>query len=87
MYRGNLTSFMIGHRNDIGDVVFTLRIIVGEFCQPALHVCTVSHQNTGIDFLNLTLLVGGIFMLNDASNHAVFTRNTPVAGWVIQFHR
>ena len=84
MNGGNLTPFLVRHRNDVGDVVFTLRVVIIEFGQPALHICTVRNQDAGVDLLNLTLFVSGIFMLNNPGYLAVFTRNAAIAGWIVQ---
>ena len=82
----DFTPFLIRQRNNVGDVVFALSIIVGQLRQPAFHICAVSDQNAGVDLLNLTLLVGGIFVLNNAGNFAVFAGNTTITGGIIQFH-
>ena len=87
MYSDDFTPFLIRQRNNIGDVVFALSVIVSQLRQPAFHICAVGDQNAGVDFLNLTLLIGGIFMFNNASNFAVFTGDTTITGRVIQFHR
>ena len=83
----DFTPFLIRQRNNVGDVVFALSIIVGQLRQPAFHICAVGNQNAGVDLLNLTLLVGGIFVLNNAGNFAVFTGDTSITGRIIQFHR
>ena len=87
MYCSNFTSFLIRHRDDIGDVVFTLHVVVGQFRQPTLHVSAVGNQDTSVYFLDLTLLVGGIFMLNDTRDIAVIAGNSAITGWVIKFYR
>ena len=87
MYRSNFAPFLICHRNDIGDVVFTLHVVVGQFGQPALQVCAVGNQDAGVDFLDLTLLVSGILMFNNACDFTVITRNSPITRWVVQFNR
>ena len=87
MHRNDLMTFLMGHRDNIGDVVFALGVIVGELRQPAFQVRAVSNQNPGIDFLNLALSFAGVFMLNDTCHLAIFTRDTPITGWIIQLHR
>ena len=84
MNRRNLTPFLVRHRNDVGDVVFTLRVVVVELRQPALHVRAVSHQDTGVDLLNLALCFAGVFMFNDTRDVAVFTGDAAVAGRIVQ---
>ena len=84
MNGSNLTPFLVSHRNDVGDVVFTLRVVIVESGQPALHIRTVRNQDAGVDLLNLALFVSGIFMLNNPRHVAVFTRNAAIAGWIVQ---
>ena len=84
MDRRNLAPFLVCHRNDVGDVVFTLRVIVIELRQPALHIRAIGNQDTGVDLLNLALFVSGIFMLNNTRNVAVFTGDTAITGWIVQ---
>ncbi|MNL33866.1 hypothetical protein D3C87_1558000 [compost metagenome] len=86
MNSDNLIPFVVRQGNDIGDVVFTLGIVVVQFCEPALHVRAVGDQDTGIDFLNLALFVRGIFVLNNAGHFAVFTRDAAIAGWIVEFY-
>ena len=83
----DFTTFLISQRNDIGDIVFTLRIVIGQFRQPALHVRAVCNQDPGIDFLDLTLFLAGIFMLNDAGHFAVLTRDATIAARIVQLNR
>ena len=84
MNGGDLTPFVIRHRNDVGDVVLTLRVIVVELREPALHVRAISNQDAGVDLLNLALFITGIFMFNDTRYVAVFTRDTAIARWIVQ---
>jgi bifunctional N-acetylglucosamine-1-phosphate-uridyltransferase/glucosamine-1-phosphate-acetyltransferase GlmU-like protein len=72
-----------GHRDNIGDVVFALGVIVGELRQPAFQVRAVSNQNPGIDFLTLQRLraakpQGGIGLLtvklDDPTGYGRITR-------------
>lgn len=84
MYRRNLTPFLVGHRNDVGDVVFTLRVVIGQFRQPAFHVRAIGNQDPGVDLLNPALFLAGIFMLNDAGHFAVFTGDATIAARVVQ---
>ncbi|GAR59113.1 hypothetical protein NGUA15_00880 [Salmonella enterica] len=86
MHRGDFPSFMISQRNDISDVIFTLRIIVSQLRQPAFQVRAVGDQNTGVNFLDLTLFISGVFMFNDAGHFTVFTRNTAIAARIVQLH-
>ena len=86
MYSDDFTSFLIRQGNNVGDVVLALSIIIGQLRQPAFHICTVGDQNTGVDLLDLTLLIGSIFMLNNAGNFAILTGNATITGWIIQFH-
>jgi hypothetical protein len=65
MNGGDFTPFLIRHGDNIGDVVFTLRVVVGQLRQPAFQSAP-GDQNTGVNFLNLTLRIAGIFMLNNA---------------------
>ena len=84
MNGGNFTPFVVRHRNDIGDVVLTLRVVVIELRQPALHICAIGNQDTGVDLLNLTLFIAGVFVFNDTRYVAVLTRDTAIARWVVQ---
>ena len=84
MNRRNLTSFLVRHRNDVGDVEFTLCVVVVELRQPALHVRATGNQNTGVDLLNLALFVAGIFMLNNTRDVAVFTGDAAITAWIVQ---
>ena len=85
--RGNLTTFVVCHGDNIGDIELALRIVIVELRQPALQIRAVSNQDTGVDLLNLTLCVGGIFVLNDAGHFAVLTGNTTITAWIVQHHR
>ena len=53
-------------RNDIGDVIFALRIVIGELRQPALQIAAVGDQDAGIDFGDLQLIGRGVFLLDNA---------------------
>ena len=71
MNSGNFTTFFIGHGDNIGDVVFTLNVVVGELSQPAFKIRAIGDQNPGINFLNPALLVAGVLMLDNARHLAV----------------
>ena len=87
MNSGNFTTFFIGHGDNIGDVVFTLNVVIGELSQPAFKVRAIGDQNPGINFLNPALLVAGVFMLDNARHRAVIARNAAVAGRIVKLHR
>ncbi len=86
MNGSNFTPFLIRHRDDVGDVVFALRIVVVQLRQPAFHVCAIGDQNTGINFLDFTLRIGRIFVLNNARHLAVFTGDTAITGRIVQLN-
>ena len=85
MNGSNFTPFVIRHRNDIGDVVFTLRIIVVELRQPAFHIRAVGNQDTGVNFRDLALFLAGIFVFYDAGHLAVFAGDAAIAARVVQY--
>ena len=87
MYSGNFTTFLIGHGDNVGDVVFALNVVVGELSQPAFKIRPVGDQNPGINFLNPALLFAGVFMLNNTRHRAVIARNAAIAGRIVQLHR
>lgn len=78
--------FLICQCNNVGDVVFVLSIIVGQFCQLVFYICVVGNQNVGVDLLNLMLFVGGIFVFNNVGNFVVFMGDMFIIGWIIQFY-
>ena len=86
MHGGNLAAFVPGHRDDVGNVVFTLRIVVIELRQPAFQIRAVGDEDAGVDFVNLALLIAGIFMLNDPGDFSVLTGNAAIAGRVVELH-
>ena len=87
MYRGNFTPFQIRHGDNIGDIELALRIVIVELRQPALQIRAVGNQDTGVNFLNLTLCFGGIFVLDNTGHFAVFTGNAAIAARIVQHHR
>ena len=87
MHRVDLSPILVRQRNDIGDVIFALRIVVGELRQPALQIAAVGDQDAGIDFGDLQLIGRGVFLLDNADDGAVFAYDAPVAAGIVQHHR
>ena len=54
------------HGDGVGEIVFTLRIVVGELRQPAHQLFRGRGDNAGVHFLNFFLHVGRVFLLDDA---------------------
>ena len=87
VYRLNLVTLGMRQGNDVGDIEFTLGIIIVQLAQPALQIAAVGHQNAGVDLINLALLIAGIFMFDNAHHGAVFTYDAAITARVLQLHR
>ena len=83
----DFATFGIGHGDNIGNVIFALHVVIGQLSQPAFEIRPVGDQNSGINFLNPTLLFAGVFMLNNAGYRTVMARNAAIAGRIVQLHR
>lgn len=86
MYCDDLVFFLVCYGDDIGDVVFILSVVIGEFCQLVFQICFVGDQDFGVDFLDLVLGFVGIFVFNDVCYLVIFMGNVVIVGWVIQFY-
>ena len=78
---------MYRHRDDIGQVVLLLRIVVREFAEPGFQGAGRGNQNACIHFLNGAFTFTGVFLLNDANDALIGTNNSAVAGRVFQIDR
>ncbi len=77
MHRGDFPVLHDSQRNDISDVIFTLRIIAGSARQPAFQVRAVGDRMSVLT--DSTLFISALLMFNDAGHFTVFTRNTAIA--------
>ncbi len=74
-----------GQRDDIGQVVFPLRIVVGEPAQPFFEIAGRCAHHAGIDFTDFFFCCTGVFFLDDARDRVVrITHDAPVAGGVFK---
>jgi len=74
------------HGDGIGQVVLALRVVVLQLAQPARELGAGCDENAGIDFTDLTLGIGGIFLLHNALDSPIGTaHDAPVTGRVGEF--
>ena len=73
-----------GGGDDVGQVILTLGIVVGECCQPCAQFGGRGHQDAGIDFLDGELGGAGILLFDDAYQAALFAHDASVAGGVVE---
>ncbi len=72
-------------RNGIGQIIFALRIIIVDAAQPVFQLCGGGGQNTGVDFTDFMLLLGGVLVLDNPLHLAtVVAHDAPVSGRVLQ---
>ena len=84
----HLHTLLYSHADDIGKVVLTLCIVVLQFRQPATQFLRRGKQDAGIHFIYLSLLVRGIFFLDNALHLAlIVAQDAAVAGGVRHVHR
>ncbi|OIQ78428.1 hypothetical protein GALL_398650 [mine drainage metagenome] len=76
-----------GHRDDVGQVVLALMVVVPQPGQPSHEMRCRHRHDAAVDFPDLALLVAGILLLHDRLHVAVMAaQDAPVAGRVALFH-
>ena len=81
-YSGDFDAIIHRHFDDIGQIVFTLGIVIGQVIEISMQNIIGDTVHTAIDFSDLSLLIVGIFFFNNGDYLVVVTHNTPQAKWV-----
>ena len=84
LFGHDLQSIGYRHRDYIGEVILTLRILIGQLRQPAFECRRRRHQNTRVDLMNGQLIGCGIFLLHNLAHIALrITHNPTIAGRIV----
>ena len=74
-------------RDDVGEVVLALRVVVLQFGDPPLQLACRHGEDAGVDFMNCALGGRRVLVLDNARDLAVFAHDAAVAVRMRQVHR
>ena len=84
LHRMHFDAVCIGQCNQVGKVIFALRIVALQGIQPAFQLGIGQHQNAGVDFLHRFLGGIGVFFFHNRHHIATLADDAAVAGGVFQ---
>ena len=83
---GRIDAHAVAHRqtDDVGEVVLALGVGGFQFREPPGKARRRQQHDDGVDFADLLLAFGGVFLLDDRHNAALLAQDAAVAGRIAQ---